>query len=147
MRNFVIGLLLLAAGSASAGTLAEILQKTPESWAYLDADELNARIEQSVSVGEDWPYSPLEVTLQLFGGDREVRSVALEEEKNRGEGADAATISYVRDGFLDDSVRGDWHQIDMQRTSDGTWQIVEARVAYRCWRGENTDLYIEGPCP
>ena len=67
--------------------------------------------------------------------------------KNRVEGADSATVVMIRDGFQDDSVRGDWHEVVFERQPDGTWRIAEARVAYRCRRGENISVYQGDPCP
>ena len=124
-----------------------MIQETPESWLDIDAEELNVRIDEAVAAGLDWPNSPLMVTLRLFGGDEDARVIALEEEKNRGEGADAAAVVYIRDGFLDDSIRGDRHEVQYRRLSDGTWRVREARVAIRCRRGDKTEVYQAGPCP
>ena len=141
MRYFVLGILFLAACSASEGDLSGYLQSTPESWLALDAEDLNARIEEAVAAKETWAQSPLMVTINLFGDDRDTRSATLKEVKNRGEGADATSIVYIRDGFLEDSVRGDWHQVELHRVPDGTWRVSKARVAYRCWRAEDTEVY------
>jgi hypothetical protein len=59
----------------------------------------------------------------------------------------ATKIVCIRDGFLDDSVRGDWHELDLRRLPDGTWRVNEARIAIRCWRTENTEVYQDKPCP
>lgn len=40
--------------------------------------------------------------------DLDMRSLVIEEVKNLGEGADATKIVCIRDGFLGDSIRGDW---------------------------------------
>ena len=131
----------------AAGSLAEMLQGAPESWSIIDANELNARVEEAIAAEESWPRSPLLLVLHLIGGDMDTKSLVIEEVKNRGEGADATKIVCIRDGFLDDSVRGDWHEIDLRRLSDGTWRVQESRVAVRCWRSENTDVYQGKPCP
>lgn len=120
---------------------------TPTSWAIVDPAELNAQLDTAVSAGDQWPLSPIVATLQLLGGYQETRVVTLKAEKSGGEDADSTTVVYVRDGFLDDSVRGDWHEILYTRLSDGTWRVSEARVAHRCWRGENTETYRADRCP
>ncbi|MFZ1948200.1 MAG: hypothetical protein WAW06_11690 [bacterium] len=117
-----------------------------ESWQSIDAADLNARIDQAVAAGAAWPSSPLRITVELFGADIDTRSVTLKEEKNRGEGADTTVVTMVRDGFLDDSVRGEWHQITYRRLPDRTWRIHEIRLAYRCWRGHHTETFSSSLC-
>ena len=123
------------------------LQSPPESWAIVDIDNLNVRVEKAVAADKPWPSSPLLLIFYLFGDDQETRSVVLEEVKNSGERANASTVSYIRDGFLDDSVRGDWHEVNLRLLSDGTWRISKARVAYRCWRTEDKQAFQGNPCP
>lgn len=120
---------------------------TPASWVALDTSELNAAIDAAISADADWPSSALMATLQLIGGYVDSRIVVIEEEKNRGENPDSTTVVYIRDGFLGDSVRGDWHELLYWRLSDGTWRVSEARYAWRCWRGENVEDYRVEPCP
>ena len=147
MRYFIFVVLLLSACSAAANSLPELLQSAPESWATVDVDELNARVGEAVAADEAWPRSPLLLVLHLIGGDMDTRSLVIEELKNRSEGADATKIVCIRDGFLDDSIRGDWWEMDLRRMPDGTWRVSESRIAIRCWRSENTSAYQEKPCP
>jgi len=145
--NLFLGFLIVCAGCAQAGSRPEFAQAPPESWTELDLVELNGRLDRAVLSDEGWPSSPLQSTLQLFGDDTDAQAVVLEEIKNRVEGADSATVVMIRDGFLDDSVRGDWHEVVFVRQPDGTWRVAEARVAYRCRRGENTSVYQGDFCP
>jgi hypothetical protein len=147
MRYFVLGILFLAVCTASAGSLSEQLKSAPVSWTTLDASLLNVRIEEAIIAEYSWPQSPLLVTLYLVGGDEDTRSLVLEEVKNRGEGADLTKVVCIRDGLLDDSVRGDWHEFNLRRLPDNTWRVSDAIVAYRCRRLDNTDVYQERPCP
>mgnify|MGYP000884378044 FL=1 len=147
MRHFALCFLFLAACSTSESRLSELLQKAPESWSTLDVGTLNVQVEEATSAEKSWPKSPLLVAIHILGGDVDTRSLVIEEVKNRGEGADQTTVVYIRDGFLDDSVRGDWHELDLRRQPDGTWRVLEVRAAYRCWRSGNTDLYQRGLCP
>ena len=147
MKPLFLGMLIIIAGCAQADSRPEFARTPPESWAELDLVELNGRLEKAVLSDEEWPSSPLQSTLHLFGGDSDAQAVVIEEMKNRVEGADSTTVVMVRDGFLDDSVRGDWHEVVFERQPDGTWRIAEARVAYRCRRGENTSVYQGDMCP
>ena len=151
MRCLLLGVLIFSVGCAQTGpqtvSIAGFGQTPPESWAELDLADINSRLDMAVLSDEAWPSSPLQSTLQLFGDDSDVQSVVIEEMKNRVEGADSATVMMIRDGFLDDSVRGEWFEVVFERQTDGTWRVAEARVAYRCRRGENTSVYQGDLCP
>ena len=43
-------------------------------------------------------------------------------------------------------VNGDWHRITLQRLPDGTWRLVEARRAFRCYRGHQQESFGERLC-
>ncbi len=147
MRFLLLGILFLASCAAAPGDLSERLQNEPASWATLDAAPLNKRVEEAVARQEPWPRSPLLVTLHLVGGDEDTRELVLKEIKNRGEGADSSKVVCIRDGLLDDSVRGDWHEFHLKRLPDGTWRVSEAKAAFRCWRSSDSDVYEARPCP
>jgi len=142
-----LGFLIIFAGYAQAGSRPEFAEIPPESWSEISIATLNSRLELAVSSGAEWPSSPLQSTLEFFGDDLGAQAVVIEEMKNRIEGADSATVMMIRDGFLDDSVRGDWHEVVFKRQKDGTWRVASARVAYRCRRGENTSVYQGNLCP
>ena len=63
------------------------------------------------------------------------------------EAPSASRITVVRDGLLDDSVRGERWDIVLQRTGAGRWRIAEVKRAWRCWRGEPTDRFATSLCP
>jgi len=140
-------MLLLTACAPLVDEESGQLQRAPKSWTMLDVKALNEQIAAAIAGQETWPQRPLLVTVRFFGGDANARSLTLESVKNRGEGADAARVVVVRDGFLDDSTRGDWHEVDLRRLPDGSWRINTARAAYRCRRSANTDEYQNKPCP
>lgn len=147
MRYIIFIALFIVAGSTSAVDLLDLLQNVPRSWSILDSEKYNLRVEEAIATNETWPQSPLLLVLHLIGGDVDIRSLVIEEVKTQSDGADSTRIMCIRDGFLDDSVRGDWHEIDLRRLSDGTWRISALKVAIRCWRSENTDVYQKEPCP
>lgn len=147
MRYMIFIILIMLASSASSASLKGLLQGEPESWTILDTKTLDARVKAAVDANKDWTRSPLLLTLQLLGDDIDTQSLVIDEVKNRVEGADSTRIVYIRNGFLDDSVRGDWHEVDLRRLSDDTWRVAALRVAMRCWRSDNSDVYQNKPCP
>jgi hypothetical protein len=124
----------------------DLLRAEVESYELVDIGGLNERIEAGIESGADWPTSPLAATIELLGGDTDTRRLSVTERKNRGEGADTTVVVIVRDGFLDDSIRGDWHRIVYVRQPDMTWRVREARRAFRCWRGHHLTSFSESWC-
>ena len=67
---------------------------------------------------------------------------------NEGSEAPSATrITVVRDGLMDDSVRGERWDITLERTTASVWRIREVRRVWRCWRGEQLDRFATVSCP
>jgi hypothetical protein len=157
-RYLVLGLLLLVAGMGCVGdeqTVAQekvaremiVVQVQPVSWQDLAPEGLNRRIAAADAADTAWPASPLQIAVHLFGGDQEAQVVTLTAAKNRAESADSTSISYRREGLLDDAVRGVWHEAQLGRQTDGTWRIVRARVAFWCRHSADAAGYQADPCP
>jgi len=146
MRRLIVCLSLAAGCTASQLEMAPAPEVPVESWQSVDVASLNARVDEAAAGGAAWPASPLNLTVELFGGDVDTRILSLAEQNNRGEGADTTVVVMVRDGFLDDSIRGDWHRIVYRRLPDGTWRLHEVRRAYRCWRGHHQEAFSSQPC-
>ena len=90
--------------------------------------------------------APIDVALAAAGAFEGSTQHAIQE--NRGAEAPAATrVTLLRDGFLDDAVRGDRWQITMERTANGGWRIVEVTRAWRCRRGAQQDRFGIARCP
>jgi hypothetical protein len=139
-------LLCLTACAASPPIGENLLQVPVDSWALVDVAPLNSRIEAAVAAGATWPRSPLLTTMELLGGEAETQGLALTLGPFRGEVPDTAVIIMARDGFLDDSIRGDWHRLLLLRSRDGSWRIDEIRRAFRCWRAHSLDRYAARRC-
>jgi hypothetical protein len=112
----------------------------------LDVAPLNARIADAEADGLGWPMSPLDVTMTLLAHELDASRMEVSFEANRGEVPDTVVVVVARDGFKDDSVRGDWHRAVLFRTGEGTWRLNELRRAFRCYRGRSTDSYSGGLC-
>jgi hypothetical protein len=148
MRYAVLIALLVVTGCATTHDIVFSVDNVEvESWESLDPAGMNAQIAQAVASGEDWPTSPLAATVRLLEGDSDTRILRLEESKNRTEGADTTVVVLTRDGFLDDSVRGDWHRIVYERQPDRTWRIDSVRRAFRCYRQHHHESYSREWCP
>ena len=145
------GLLLAGCSSAKAPPATppeaqSTREVSVESWAMLEVDEFNAKVDAAVDSGETWPEDPIEVVEQFIWGRIGAYYTRLEKQDNRVEGADSTVITLIRDRHADDSVRGDWHRIALNRLQDGTWRLSEARRAFRCYRGHQQDTYGERLC-
>jgi hypothetical protein len=63
------------------------------------------------------------------------------------EAPSASRITVVRDGLLDDAVRGERWDIALERTPAGLWGVNEVKRAWRCRRGEPLDRFATASCP
>jgi hypothetical protein len=143
----VLALLLVTACSSSKQVPVTDPSEIPvESWDLVEVEGFNARIDEAVNAGETWPRDPIIVTSEFIWGGLSAHYTRLEKQDNRVEGADSTVIVIVRDRFLDDSIRGDWHRITLYRLSDMTWRLAEARRAFRCYRGRQLDSFGSSLC-
>ena len=140
-RWVVIGAALFAAAgwaSDKHGSLADVkvtaTQRVAEA-RYADATVLAARGGTPLAIA-------LAVAGPFEGSTQHVIQI--------NEGAEAPTASRVavlRDGLLDDSVRGERWDVALERTADGAWRIKEVTRAWRCRRGAQLDRFATMRCP
>jgi len=122
---------LLAGSAAAAGEAPQLAQNVElQSAEKLDATALNGRLRSMARKG-----SPISLVLELIGGTEETPRVLVDLAGDEKVDFNRVTVIVVRDGFQDDSVRGDWHEFKLSRSADGDWTVDAARRAYRCWRG------------
>ncbi len=141
-RIWMPAALLLAAGPAAAADARPALADVPVASArtlapadYKSAAALAAR-----------GASPVEIALKAAGPFEGVTQQILQ--VNEGvEGPSATRVTIVRDGLLDDSLRGVRWDLRLERTQSGGWKIAEAKRAWRCRRGADTERFLAGPCP
>jgi hypothetical protein len=90
--------------------------------------------------------TPLDIALAVAGPFEGATQHIIQ----ANEGAEAPTASRVtvlRDGLLDDSVRGERWEIALERTAAGLWRIKEVTRSWRCRRGAQTGSFGATRCP
>lgn len=147
----LVPVLLVACSSAKAPPAAPPPEAASphapvESSALLDISEFNTTLDEAVDSDETWAQDPIDVVDRFIRGKISAHYTWLEKQDNRVEQADSTVITLIRDRYADDSIRGDWHRITLHRLPDGTWRLVEARRAFRCYRGHQQDSYGERLC-
>ncbi len=134
--------LFLMANAVVAGMPSAAAQGvTPQSTETLDAAALTARLDAGARKG-----SPISLVLHLIGGTAETPQTRITMVRDPKADFNRVTVTVLRDGFQDDSVRGDWHEFTLTRAANGAWRIDTARRAYRCWRGGSRG-YAARRCP
>jgi len=89
--------------------------------------------------------TPLDIALAIVG--RFEGSTQHIIQANEGsESPTTSRVTVLRDGLLDDSVRGERWEIALARNAKGAWTIKEVKRAWRCWRGPQTDRFAATPC-
>lgn len=121
---------------ASGARLGEVWRE-PEFAAW------SARL--TAAADSAWTRSPLTIALEFAGGGEcECESLAVQV-TSTPERFDVAQVTVTREGFLDDSVRGDRLEFSLRREA-GRWRIERAERSTRCWPGRGHETYGPGPC-
>lgn len=90
--------------------------------------------------------APVDIALKIVGAFAgSTQHIVQVNEGN--EAPSASRVTVMRDGLLDDSVRGERWDIRLERTAPGVWRIAEVKRAWRCWRGAQRDGFAATPCP
>jgi hypothetical protein len=109
-----------------------------ESYLLEEVEDINAEIERAAEGDEDWVLDPVRIALNVVeqGPDAiaERRYLNLTYQAD-GETQDACVVTVVTDGYLDDSMRGEWCRLALERGAGDQWRVTEFRHAWRCWRG------------
>lgn len=148
----MLALTLAAGATAPAGdTQSERAAKPAElsrpvtvvidSFITEDLEDINADLEKAADANEDWVTDPVRVAMNIVEQGPDV----VEERHylqitwvGEGERPHAGVVTVVTDGYLDDSMRGEWCRFAMAKQDDGSWRVTEFRHAWRCWRGRMT---------
>ncbi|MBW2435439.1 MAG: MliC family protein, partial [Deltaproteobacteria bacterium] len=90
--------------------------------------------------------APLDIALKIVGAFEGATQHIIQ--VNAGsEAPSASRLTVLRDGFMDDSIRGARWDITLEKTTAGVWSIQAVKRAWRCWRGGQMDRFGTAPCP
>jgi len=147
--------LALAAGSTTSagepqqGTTATAAAAPVESFILENVEDINGNLERFAEADEDWVLDPVKIALNVVeqGGEamEERRWLNIEFEGDGSERPDSCTVTVITDGYLDDSMRGEWCRFTMVRDEYDMWKVAEFRHAWRCWRGTTDSTGIHHP--
>jgi hypothetical protein len=90
--------------------------------------------------------SPLDIALKI-AGNSEAATQHIVQVNDRGEAPSRSRVTVLRDGLLDDSIRGERWDIALEKTPTAAWKIGEVKRAWRCRRGESLDRFAAVSCP
>ena len=142
LTNVLIFLAVLLASTVGAADQIQSLAELPVLDSKLVAPDDYREAAAFAARGNE----PLDIALMLVG----TFEGAVQHIIQVNEGSEsplACRIAVLRDGLMDDSVRGERWDIALEKTAENVWSIREVRRSWRCWRGEQTDRFATNLCP
>ncbi len=133
-------ILLLISSSCTSNSSVNV-----KSWEEVETKTLNERIQQAYKKNKNWVNKPELYVFNLFELS-DLKKTTYEYTTDNIENPNNIDIRVTRDGFLDDSVRGDTQHIKLNKGNDGKWKIVFFKKAISCWRNNNM-VYSSDGCP
>ncbi len=113
----------------------------------LEVRNFNLKISDAMKNGEKWVYHPL-LVIQEYRKVADTRFVSILLNNDSVENPLNSTITLVEEGYLDDSVRGQWFRFYLEReSSESVWKIREVRQAYLCGRMASPKEFSKERCP
>ncbi len=117
------------------------------SYNSLEVSDFNFKISAAMNNGEMWVYHPL-LVIQEYRKIADVSFVSILLSNDSAESPLNSTITVVEEGYLDDSVRGQWFRFHLGReNSESAWKIKEIRQAYLCGRMTSPKEFSKDLCP
>ncbi|PIE45002.1 MAG: hypothetical protein CSA45_04355 [Gammaproteobacteria bacterium] len=119
------------------------------SYASKEPNSLNLKILAAAKNKESWVLSPLLIAQKHSDIGLWNSSTYIEIENNSPEYATKSTVTIIEDGYADDSVRGQWNQLHLARSSNENepWKVIEIREAYLCGRMDSPKRFSKDLCP
>ena len=87
-----------------------------------------------------------QVILKIAGEFSEAKSRNISISSKFADVNDRLTVTVIDDGLLDDSVRGEKIQVELQVGSDGVWKVLSYARTWRCWDNRGHTDFSEAPC-
>lgn len=144
MKNFPYYLFLLLFSTACVSDSTNSVV-TIESWEFVNHDHLNKIIQKAYKENLTWVKKP-ELYIFNLVDFSDLKNISYEFSADNIESPQNINISITRDGFLDDSVRGDIQKIKLSKSKNKKWKVMSLKKSTRCWRSEN-QVYSSKPCP
>jgi len=116
-----------------------------KSWEEVPVINFNRIIQKANESGEKWVYKPELYVFNLFDLTA-LKKISYEFNVDNIENPKNINISIIRDGFLDDSVRGDIHRLKLKLNNKRTWEIISIKKTTSCWRNSPL-IYSTEICP
>ena len=115
-----------------------------KSWEIINPDLLNKKIQDAYKNNLEWANKP-ELYIFYLMELSNLKKFSYEYVVDNIENPKNININIVRDGFLDDSVRGDIQHIKLQKIENGIWKILSVQKAISCWRSSKL-VYSSKAC-
>ena len=113
----------------------------------MDVSNFSHEISAAIDKGEEWVYHPL-LVVQEYCKIADARFVSILLNNDSAENPLNSTITVIEEGYLDDSVRGQWLQFLLERKNpESAWRIKEIRQANLCGRMDSPEEFSEELCP
>lgn len=117
------------------------------SYDILNTKEFNNRVDLAVKNKEQWVYSAILVAFK-YRKISDTPFVSIFIKNNSGEESLSSIITTTEDGYRDDSVRGGWRQLHLERkNSASAWYVKEIRQAHLCGRMHAPKEFQTRLCP
>lgn len=135
--------LLLISASCTSNSLN--VPTNVKLWEVIEPNSLNKKLENAYKEKLYWSDKPELYIFNLLEISN-LRKISYEYKTDNIESPKIIEIYLVRDGFLDDSVRGDIHHLKLIKGYNEKWKISSIRKATSCWRS-NKLIYSSESCP
>lgn len=112
----------------------------------LSTSTFDKQMEEAKANEADWIKSPILTALKFTGERMDSRNLNIDVKSlTGGESITKVLVTIIQDGFMDDSVSGDVTFLRMAKVA-GTWEIVSAKKAWKCWKNRGHEDYSTEPC-
>lgn len=98
---------------------------------------------QALTQQEAWTYDVVQIAVRFLGGAFEGQTQLITQQNTDIAGTERAIVTIIRDGYLDDQIRGERFRFIFDRQQN-IWQLQHVERAWRCWNGR-TD-FATGTC-
>jgi hypothetical protein len=130
--------------SSATGDAAELLSIQVDSSQQQEFSDFNRTIPQALAAGEAWPSDPVSLVHRFARWSSERLGVWVV--NGTGERPSRYRIVVITDGLPDDSVRGKRLDVSLERGSETSWRITDAKASWRCWPGRGHEVFSSQPC-